>query len=268
LKRGWRFIDTGVNNAFLNMAIDEAILDAHIQGGVLPTMRVYQWNPPALSLGYNQAIEYDVDLAKCQESGVDIVRRITGGRAVLHAQELTYSIVISINDGFPKSIAGSYRLLSRGLIECCRILGLDVELKPGARNIRSAACFSISTLADLTYQGRKLAGSAQARRRNALLQHGSLPINSHSDLLFSLLRFTSEGSRHKALSVFNKKMVALGEVVGKNIDLQELKEALWKGFAQALGIRFYEGSLTEEEIHHSQELAVTKYRTYEWNHRR
>jgi len=268
LQRGWRFIDTGVNNAFLNMAIDEAILDVHIQGGVPPTLRVYQWDPPALSLGYNQSIEHDVDLTKCQEAGVEVVRRITGGGAVLHAQELTYSIVSAVNDGIPESIAGSYRFLSRGLIACYKILGLDVELKPGRNKTRSTACFSIATLADLTYQGRKLAGSAQARRRNALLQHGSLPIHSHADVLFSLLRFSSETSRQKARSLFNKRMLTLGEAVGKDIDVQELKESLRKGFAQTLGKRFYEDSLTEEEIRRSQKLASVKYGTHQWNHRR
>jgi lipoate-protein ligase A len=267
LQRGWRFIDTGVNNAFLNMAIDEAILDVHIQGGVLPTVRVYQWDPPALSLGYNQSIEHDVDLAKCQEAGVEVVRRITGGGAVLHARELTYSIVSAVNDGIPSSIAGSYRFLSQGLIACYKILGLDVELKPGRNKTRSAACFSVATLADLTYQGRKLAGSAQARRRNTLLQHGSIPIESHADLLFSLLRFSSEMSRQKARSLYNKRMLTLGEAIGKDIDVQDLAESLREGFAHALDIRFYEDSLTEEEIRRSQELASVKYNTHQWNHR-
>lgn len=268
MERDWRFIDTGVNDAYLNMAIDEAILDAHIKGLVSPTLRVYRWDPPALSLGYSQAIEPEVDLVKCRELGIDVVRRLTGGRAVLHDRELTYSLVVSVKHGFPESVIGSYRLLSRGLIACYRILGLDVDLKPGQRNLSSAACFQAATLADLTYQGRKLAGSAQVRRKDVLLQHGSLPINSHCELLFSLLRFPSDVSRQKARSFFNKKMVTLGEVVGRNIDWQELKEALTRGFREALDIRFHEGNLKAEEIRQSQELAVGKYSTYEWNHRK
>jgi lipoate-protein ligase A len=268
LQQGWRFIDTGVNNAFLNMAIDEAILDVHLRGGMPPTVRVYQWDPPALSLGYNQSLEHDVDLTKCQEAGVEVVRRITGGGAVLHAHEVTYSIVSTVNDGIPESIAGSYRFLSQGLIACYKTLGLEVALKPGRNKTRSAACFSIATLADLTYHGRKLAGSAQARRRNVLLQHGSLPLHSHSDVLFSLLRFSSEMSRQKAQSAFNKRMLTLGEVLGKDIDVEELKEGLRKGFAHVLGTRFYEDSLTEDEIRRSQELASEKYGTRTWNHRR
>jgi lipoate-protein ligase A len=267
LQRSWRFLDTGFNNAVLNMAIDEAMLDAHIQGEVPPTLRVYQWDPPALSLGYHQSTEHDVDVAKCQESGVEVVRRITGGGAVLHARELTYSIVSAVNDGIPESIAGSYRFLSQGLIACYKILGLDVELKPGRNTTRSAACFSVATLADLTYQGKKLAGSAQARRRHALLQHGSLPIHSHADVLFSVLRFPSEQSRDKARSLYNKRMLTLGEVIGEDVGMQELKDGLRKGFAQALGIRFYDDGLTEEEIRRSQELASVKYGTHQWNHR-
>jgi len=100
-----------------------------------------------------------------------------------------------------------------------------------------------------------------------LLQHGSLPIESHADLLFSLLRFSSEMYRQKARSVFNKRMLTLGEVIGKDIDVQDLIESLREGFAHALGIRFYEDSLTEEEIRRSQELASVKYDTHQWNHR-
>jgi len=268
LQRGWRFIDTGVNNAFLNMAIDEAILDEHIQGGVPPTLRVYQWDPPALSLGYNQSIAHDVDVAKCREAGVEVVRRITGGGVVLHAQELTYSVVSAVNDGIPESVAGSYRFLSQGLIASYKILGLDVELKPGRNKTRSAACFSVATLADLTHRGRKLAGSAQARRRNALLQHGSLPIQSHADILFSVLKFSSEASRHTARSVFNKRMLVLGEIIGRDIDMQELKDGLRKGFTQALGIRFDDDGLTAAEVRRSHALAAEKYGTDAWNHRK
>jgi lipoate-protein ligase A len=268
LQRGWRFIDTGVNNAFLNMAIDEAILDEHIEGGIPPTLRVYQWDPPALSLGYNQSIVHDVDVAKCQEAGVEVVRRITGGGAVLHAQELTYSVVSAVNDGIPESVAGSYRLLSQGLIASYKILGLDVELKPGRNKTRSAACFSLATLADLTHRGRKLAGSAQARRRNALLQHGSLPIQSHADILFSVLKFSSEASRHTARSAFTKRMLVLGEIIGRDIDMQELKDGLRKGFTQALGIRFCDDGLTAAEIRRSHALAAEKYGTDAWNHRK
>ena len=250
------------------MAIDEVILDMHIQGGVPPTLRVYQWDPSALSLGYNQIIERDVDMPACQQAGVDVVRRITGGGAVLHAQELTYSIVSAVADGIPESIAGSYRFLSQGLIACYKRLGLDVELKPGRNTMRSAACFSTVTLADLTYRGKKLAGSAQARRGNALLQHGSLPLHAQADMLFSLLRFSSGKSRQKARALFNRKTLTLGEVMGKDVDVRELKEDLREGFARALGIRLYDDGLTQGETRRSQELAEVKYSTDEWNYRR
>jgi lipoate-protein ligase A len=143
-----------------------------------------------------------------------------------------------------------------------------VELKPGRNMTRSTACFSVATLADLTYQGKKLAGSAQARRGNALLQHGSLPIHSHADDLFSLLRFPSEMFRHKARSLYNKQMLTLDEVISEDIDVQDLGESLRKGFTQALGIRFYDDGLTEAEIRRSQTLAAEKYGTDEWNHRK
>src|SRR4030042_4717992 len=141
-KDGWRFIDTGINDGFLNMSIDEAILDAHLRGFCPPTLRVYRWSPPALSLGYFQSLEREVEMKRCSGLGVDGVRRLTGGRAVLHYDELTYSVVTSEEYGFPKSIAKSYRLLSEGLIAAYGILGLEVCLATHTREPSSAACFS------------------------------------------------------------------------------------------------------------------------------
>src|SRR4030042_4393319 len=142
MKDGWRFIDTGINNGFTNMAIDEAILDAHLRGLVPPTLRLYRWSPSALSIGYFQRLDEDVYQEKCSELGIDVVRRLTGGRAVLHQNELTYSIIASEKYGLPKSVEQSYKLLSKGLIAAYRILGLEVCFIPYERGISSAACFT------------------------------------------------------------------------------------------------------------------------------
>ena len=265
-KEGWRFIDTGINDGFLNMAIDEAILDAHLQGFCPPSLRLYRWSPPALSLGYFQNLEREIEMKRCSELGIDVVRRLTGGRAVLHHDELTYSVVTSEEYGFPKSIAPSYRLLNEGLIAAYGMLGLEVCLADHAREPSSAACFSSAGLADLTFQGRKLCGSAQFRKGNALLQHGSLPISLDAQLFFSILKFPSTAIRDKAQAQFGQKATSISEILGNKIGWQELKEALFRGFQTSLGIKLYEDTLTPEEFGLSQELAREKYKSFGWNY--
>ena len=263
----WRFIDTGINDGFLNMAIDEAILDAHLRGVCTSTLRVYRWSPPALSLGYFKKPETGVEIERCVELGIDIVRRLTGGHAVLHQDELTYSIVTSDKYGFPnKSIAESYALLSRGLIAAYGMLGLEVCLTRHEGTPSSAACFSSVGLADLTFQGRKIAGSAQYRTGHALLQHGSLPISLDTQLLFSILKFPSNAIRDRAQAQFGQNATTLSEILGNKVSWQELKEALFKGFQIGLGIELYEDTLTSEESELSQKLAGEKYKTFDWNY--
>jgi len=262
----WRFIDTGINNGFFNMAIDEAILDTHIRRRCPPTLRVYRWSPPTLSLGYFQSMEREIDEKRCSELGIDIVRRQTGGRAVLHHNELTYSIVTSEAYGFPKSIMESYRLLSEGLIAAYQILGLEVCLEDHTREPSSAACFTGAGLADLAFHGRKLCGSAQFRRGDALLQHGSLPIELDANLLFCILRYPSTAIRDKAQADFSHKAAGISEFFGNNIGWQQLKEALLKGFQTSLGIEFYDDNLTAEEIVLSQRLTEEKYLSMDWNY--
>ena len=266
LGESWRSIDTGINNGFLNMAVDEAILDAHLKGFVPPTLRVYRWHPPTLSIGYFQSLERDICQKRCSELGVDVVRRLTGGRAVLHHDELTYSVVASERYGLPKSITHSYKLLSEGLIAAYRILGLEVCLAPHPRESSSAACFTSAGLADLTFQGRKIAGSAQFRKGDTLLQHGSLPISLDAQLFLSILKFPSTSVRDKALATFSQKVTGISEILGSQIGWQELRQALFKGFQKALGIKLYQDTLTPEEIDLSQKLAREKYNASAWNY--
>ena len=220
-KDGWRFIDTGINNGFINMAIDEAMLDAHLRGLVPPTLRLYRWSPSALSLGYFQSLEEDVYQERCFELGIDIVRRLTGGRAVLHQNELTYSIVASDKYGFPKSVEKSYKLLSKGLIAAYRILGLEVCFVPYERGLSSAACFTSAGSADLTFQGRKIAGSAQFRKDDSILQHGSLPISLDPQLLSYILKFPSISVRDKVMTAFSQKVTSISDVLGSQIGWQD-----------------------------------------------
>jgi len=263
--KSWRFIDTGINDGFLNMAIDEAILDAHLNGTAPPSLRVYRWHPPALSIGHFQDMEKDIYPKSCSEHGIDVVRRLTGGRAVLHLNELTYSVVVSERAGFPKSIANSYKLLSEGLIAAYRFLGMEVCLVPTERGLSSPVCFTSAGLADLIFRGRKIAGSAQFRKRDTLLQHGSLPISLDARLFVSLLKFPSNSVHDSVLTAYSQKAAGISEILGSQIGWQELKDALFKGFQKALGIKLYEDTLSPEEIELSRKLARDKYNTSSWN---
>jgi lipoate-protein ligase A len=246
------------------MAVDEAMLDAHETGMTPPTLRVYGWTPPALSLGYLQSVAKDVDEPKCLENGIDVVRRKTGGRAVLHKDELTYSVVASGGCGFPHDLAGSYRAISQGLIAAYRILGLRVDLAPHRGSPSAAACFNASSFGDLTCQGRKMAGSAQFRRGDVLLQHGSLPISLDAHLFFSVLRFPSISSREKAMAVFSRRATSITEMLGRSISPLEVKEALFQGFREAFGIMFVADTLTSYEVNLGRVLAEEKYNSSAW----
>ena len=265
-KKEWRFIDSGINNGFLNMAIDEAMLTAHLHERIPPTLRIYRWNPSTLSIGNFQDLERVADYGKCSELGIDIVRRLTGGRAVFHQNELTYSVVVSSEYGFPKSIMGSYRILCEGLIAAYRILGLEVDLVRDESGLSSPACFTSISSADITFQGRKIAGSAQFRKGNTILQHGSLPICLDTELFFSILKFPSNAVRCKTLAAFNRKATSLREILGNQICWQKLKEALFEGFQQALDIHLCQDVLTQEEIYISEKLAREKYSSIAWNY--
>jgi lipoate-protein ligase A len=248
------------------MAIDEAILNAHLQGYAPPTLRIYRWNPIALSIGYFQDFEKTVDSKKCSGLGIDVVRRLTGGRAVFHRNELTYSIVVSDIYGFPKSLIDSYRILCEGLIAAYRILGLEVDLVQGESGLSSPVCFTSASSADLTFRGRKIAGSAQFRKGNAILQHGSLPISRDTELFFSILKFPSDVLRAKTLAAFEQKTTSLSEILGSQIYWQRLKEALFEGFQQALNIHLYRDALTRWEIDTSEKLTREKYSCLVWNY--
>jgi lipoate-protein ligase A len=264
-EKKWRFIDSEVEDAALNMAIDEAILDAHLQGLCPPTLRVYRWNPPAISLGFFQKVDKEIEQETCRELGVGVVRRLTGGRAILHDDELTYSVVTSEEYGASRSLAESYRSLNQGLIAAYDTLGLEVCLEAHPREPASAACFSSAGSADLTFQGRKICGSAQCRRGSGLLQHGSLPISVNAQSFFSMLKYPSDAIRDRARAVFGKKAVSLGEALGGAVGYEDLKNAVCNGFQKALGIELQRGSLTPREFSVSRSLASEKYGSSDWN---
>lgn len=276
----WRLLQTGDLPPGENMAIDEAVVIAHGEGLVKPTIRFYGWNPPSLSIGYFQKAEREVDFEALAANGIGFVRRPTGGRAVLHDQELTYSVIVSeAYEGLPSNITESYRYLSHGLMYGFRELGLDAEMvscsvtdkQRKSADAASAACFDSPSWYELVVEGRKIAGSAQQRSRGVVLQHGSILLDLDIDLLFNVLRFGSEGARERLKKAFAQKAVAANDLLRAKglepIDTLDAAQAFQVGFSEALGIELVEEPLTAYEAELAAKLAEEKYNTPAWNMR-
>src|SRR5712691_4837001 len=177
----YRFLNTATLNAAMNMAIDESVQMHYLQNSAPPTLRVFRWEQPSISLGRFQSVEREIDSERCWQLGVALVRRPTGGRAVYHRDEFTYSIVSGKRYGVPAGVVAASAYLARGLLAALQSLGVDAELSDERVGKHpSAACFASSTQADLTSRGFKLVGSAQVWKDNALLQQGSLPLDDRA----------------------------------------------------------------------------------------
>jgi len=269
----WRIINSGLADASTNMAVDEAILLAHSTGKVPPTLRFYGWQPAAVSLGYFQRVMSEIDVDQCKQRGIDVVRRLTGGRAVLHDAELTYSIVVQENDPLiPKTITASYRYFSNGLLVGLEALGIQAHMTVpvaayGQKNkqIRSAACFDSPAHFEVTVEGRKLVGSAQVRKQGVILQHGSILLRFSAEEFVELLRLPSSEKREQTAQMLKNRATSIEKVLGRSVTWQEVYHVMPDAFESALGIQLVSAELTEEEQMVSQELASTKYNQDYWN---
>lgn len=280
----WRLIKDSYHTGFMNMAIDEAIMIAHREGLVPPTIRFYQWSPAAVSLGYFQDLEKEIDVDVCKNLGIDIVRRPTGGKAVLHDKELTYSFIIRENHPLVNdSILETYKKISGGIIRGLSYLGIKAELVPLREKLKStlsgnkakskiphsdikSICFSVPSQYEVRVEDKKIVGSAQVRKREIVLQHGSLLIELEKDKLFSVFNFPSVQIRERLKIRF--KATSLEEILRKKINFSELSEILPRGFEEEFGVKLTEGKLTKQEEKISKDLLENKYSTYEWNYER
>jgi lipoyl(octanoyl) transferase len=251
----WRLLDTGALPASLNMAIDEALLQLHVPGQSQPTLRFYEWNPPAVSLGYFQK-RHSIDLAACREHGLDVVRRATGGRAVLHENDLTYSIVADSRQGISSSLDAAYRLLCNGLLAGFRLLGFEAEMgRDQARSSQADICFVRAAIGDIVYRGRKFVGSAQTWHGASLLQHGSIILEPQTKTWPLIIKGNSPESISAKLT---SRMISLREILGRTIDSGELRLAIKLGMAETLQVEFQAGELTPREWALSKEIAADK----------
>lgn len=272
----WRFIDGGAAPGPRHMAVDQAVMETVEAGEAPPTLRLYRWNPPCLTLGYFQKAERDVNFESCKKLSIDVTRRLTGGRAVLHQHELCYSLVLPRRlEGLDESVTVSYRQLSRGLAEGFALLGLPVVMvKPLAHEGRHSggACFDALSAYELAAEGKKIVGSAQARRGGALLQHGSILNDLDVDTLFATMRDDDPARLQRAKETFLEKATSIRHLIGRPLPEEELYRAFKAGFELALGrdfgAEFEPGNLTPEENIRALHLEETVYRSSDWIRRR
>jgi lipoate-protein ligase A len=247
----WRYLDSGPLSGAENMALDEAMLAAHAAGEAPPTLRVYGWQPPAISLGKFQQAERSVNLEACRRLGIEVVRRPTGGRAILHTgDEVTFSLVVSAAALGTTGVMDSYRRLAAGIVRALRLLGLEARLveraAPGrAPAAMDPACFAVKARCDLVVGDAKLVGSAQVQRRGFVLQQNSLPLRLRAE----------EWSQVFRRAAAPPEAVGLWEAAGREIAYQEVAAALRRGFAEGLGVAMENGHPTKGERERAKALA-------------
>lgn len=264
----YRFLNTGIRHAAMNMAIDEAVMTHHLQGEAPPTLRVFRWSQPSISLGRFQSVEREILSDMCERQGIAVVRRPTGGRAVYHCDEFTYSIVISKSYGVPAGVVAAYAYLAQGLLAALNLLGVRAELSDERVSKHpSAACFASSTQADLVSGGFKLVGSAQVWKDDALLQQGSLPLDDRSAEFFTMLRFPDEAARQEALAQYREKTTPLHTFV-PYASWDDVANAYREGFGEALQADFVPGELSASEWEMAERLVEEKYSKLEWRRER
>lgn len=250
------------------MAVDEMILEEVERYNAPSTLRLYAWEPACLSVGYAQPCA-EIDQERLDALGWDWVRRPTGGRAILHTDELTYSVIAPLSD--PRVSGGvleSYQRLSSALLSSLRNLNLPAESLPnkslGSNSENQPVCFEVPSNYEITVQGKKLIGSAQARRKNALLQHGTFPLGGDLSRIIEVLVFSDEDVRRTAASRLLNHATTAEMILGMRISWQQAVEAFIIGFQSELNLDLQPGSLSEQEIQRASELLRKKYTHPVW----
>lgn len=250
----WRLLQTGFNSAFFNMALDKAILMLNSENRIPPTVRFYGWSPPAISFGYFQNPNEEIDINKCNQLGVDYVRRITGGGAVFHENELTYSIVIpESHPEIPNNILKSYERICGAVIKGLKRLEIDSEYAP---------------INDIVTRGRKISGNAQTRKLKTVLQHGTVLIDVNVDRMFSLLKVPNEKIKNKLIADVKRRVTSIKHFLGKEISFKEVATAMKMGFEEEFHVELYLDELSRDEQKITKKFEKECFSTKEWNYRR
>lgn len=266
----WRLLMTPPARGAWNMAVDEAILETAGRGASLPTLRLYAWAPACLSLGFAQSYR-DVDVARLTAHGWDVVRRATGGRAILHIDELTYSVTAPLNE--PRvlgSVLESYYRLAGALVQAVRQLGLPVEMEadaPSASATKGPVCFEVPSAYEIVVAGKKLVGSAQARKKEGVLQHGTFPLTGDLTRITQVLAFPDEAARAAAAQKLLLRATTAESVTGQVIAWETAAQAFVAASESQLGLRLERGELSTGEKARADELFQKKYDHSDWTER-
>ena len=252
----WRLIPLQTNNAYINMATDEAILTARIAGQVPNTLRFYRWQPSALSIGKNQNPENELYLDACKQLGVDVVRRISGGGTVYHdfEGEVTYSVVAKTSDMGTADITTVYFKIYEAITDALRLLGIPADFSNGdAKNCPN-----------LTVNGKKISGSSQNVTRGVVLQHGTVLVNVDLPKMFTLLKLKN-ASCTQAADIAKRKITSIQNELNHKIMPETVANALAQGFKAILKIQIEPSELTPSEVDLANKLYKEKYTTNQWN---
>lgn len=242
----------------LNMAVDDYLFYS-LRDTPHSCLRFYQWKKPTVSLGYSQNINKVVDMNFCQKNGIDIVRRITGGKLVLHHREVTYSLCSSDSEAFTATLSESYRLISRALMRGLEKMGLEPYLactSPSFYTRGNLPCFSYPARDEVEVEGKKIVGSAQKRAGTRFIQHGSIPLEGDEGLLESV-SFLEKG-RSK------ERMTSLSEALGKKVPFEWAVECLTNGFSEFFGVRFKKKVFSEREMEEITKIQKECYENRLW----
>lgn len=243
-------------SCYQNMAEDEAIMNQ--DGGL--TLRLYRWRPRAISIGYSQSLEDEVDLDFCKEQGIDVVRRTTGGGAVFHDEELTYSVLVHLDEwndlldkrGETRGIANSFRILCGPIVQGLQRAGVEANFRP---------------LNDVEIHGKKISGNAQTRREGYLLQHGTILLDLDLDTMFQALKVSDLKLKDKMIGSARERVTSAASL---NLDLSH--KGLAHELAEAYGKLFSsppkKGKLSDVEERDKIRLSAEKYAQRWWNHLR
>ena len=267
----WRLIKNTPAKGAWNMAVDEAILNAVSKHLQKPTLRLYSWNPYCLSLGHAQPIS-DINLILLKYYGWGLVRRPTGGRAILHADELTYSICAPLEDPHVSgSILESYRKLSSALMKALQILGIHAISEPKHKHTlklkNDPVCFEAPSDYEIMCNGKKIIGSAQARKNNSVLQHGAIPIFGDITRIINVLNFPDDDAKTNASQNLKERAGTLEYFLNKKLSWDNVAQAVLDGFQSKLKINFILQNLSDYEHQLANDFVINKYDNDKWTKR-
>jgi lipoate-protein ligase A len=250
----------------MNMAIDEALLE-YCQ---TPVLRIYGWKPSAVSIGYNQDIKKEINAEYCRKNNIAIVRRLTGGKAVFHDKEITYSFIIpEKNKLVPLKINESYKKIANALVIALEKLGVKAEIKKAPERISTPICFNSSNWYELLVNGRKISGSAQRRISGKILQHGPILLdfdyNKNNSIFNSNNPIDNVENLKKRITSLNYELKNINK--NNNVGYKKIAEAVKYGFKENFGLSLKEDSLTIEEKNLAESLKKGKYLTSEWTYK-